>query len=197
MGLLINALKGFRLCVPRNMVQAVGFYNALLAEKEPGLVIESLNGYRLKEKLPSSLLHYVLPFGIPEIMKEGNDLTIVSYGSTLRLVMEAAEMLGALNVDVEVLDVQTLLPFDVQNKILESLKKTNRIMFVDEDVPGGATSFMYADVMDRQGGYRWLDAAARILCAHPHRPAYGSDGDYFSKPNVEDIVALALEVMAE
>ena len=197
MGLLINALKGFRLCVPRNMVQAVGFYNALLAEKEPGLVIECLNGYRLKEKLPSSLLNYVLPLGIPEVMREGNDLTIVSYGSTLRIVIEAAEMLATLNIDVEVLDVQTLMPFDVQNKILESLKKTNRIMFVDEDVPGGATSFMYADVMDRQGGYRWLDASARILCAHPHRPAYGSDGDYFSKPNMEDIVALAIEVMAE
>jgi len=197
MGLLINALKGFRLCVPRNMVQAVGFYNALLAEKEPGLVIECLNGYRLKEKLPSSLLQYVLPLGIPEVMREGNDLTIVSYGSTLRIVLEAAEMLATLNIDVEVLDVQTLMPFDVQNRILESLKKTNRIMFVDEDVPGGATSFMYADVMDRQGGYRWLDASARILCAHPHRPAYGSDGDYFSKPNLEDIVALAIEVMAE
>ena len=197
MGLLINALKGFRLCVPRNMVQAVGFYNALLAEKEPGLVIECLNGYRLKEKLPSSLLQYVLPLGIPEVMREGNDLTIVSYGSTLRIVLEAAEMLATLNIDVEVLDVQTLMPFDVQNRILESLKKTNRIMFVDEDVPGGATSFMYADVMDRQGGYRWLDASARILCAHPHRPAYGSDGDYFSKPNMEDIVALAIEVMAE
>jgi len=197
MGLLINALKGFRLCVPRNMVQAVGFYNALLSEKEPGVVIESLNGYRLKEKLPSSLLQYVLPFGVPEIMREGTDLTIVSYGSTLRIVQEAAEMLAELNVSVEVLDVQTLMPFDVQNRILESLKKTNRIIFVDEDVPGGATSFMYADVMDRQGGYRWLDAAARILCAHPHRPSYGSDGDYFSKPNVEDIVALALEVMAE
>jgi len=197
MGLLINALKGFRLCVPRNMVQAVGFYNALLAEKEPGLVIECLNGYRLKEKLPSSMLQYVLPLGIPEVMREGNDLTIVSYGSTLRIVLEAAEMLATLNIDVEVLDVQTLMPFDVQNRILESLKKTNRIMFVDEDVPGGATSFMYSDVMDRQGGYRWLDASARILCAHPHRPAYGSDGDYFSKPNMEDIVALAIEVMAE
>lgn len=197
MGLLINALKGFRLCVPRNMVQAVGFYNALLAEKEPGLVIECLNGYRLKEKLPSSLLQYVLPLGIPEVMREGSDLTIVSYGSTLRIVLEAAEMLSTLNIDVEVIDVQTLMPFDVQNRILASLKKTNRIMFVDEDVPGGATSFMYADVMDRQGGYRWLDASARILCAHPHRPAYGSDGDYFSKPNLEDIVALAIEVMAE
>lgn len=197
MGLLINALKGFRLCVPRNMVQAVGFYNALLAEKEPGLVIECLNGYRLKEKLPSSLLQYVLPLGIPEVMREGSDLTIVSYGSTLRIVLEAAEMLSTLNIDVEVIDVQTLMPFDVQNKILASLQKTNRIMFVDEDVPGGATSFMYADVMDRQGGYRWLDASARILCAHPHRPAYGSDGDYFSKPNLEDIVALAIEVMAE
>ncbi|MEY3946166.1 MAG: hypothetical protein RJB03_872 [Bacteroidota bacterium] len=197
MGLLINALKGFRLCVPRNMVQAVGFYNALLAEKEPGLVIECLNGYRLKEKLPSSLLQYVLPLGIPEVMREGNDLTIVSYGSTLRIVLEAAEMLSTLNIDVEVIDVQTLMPFDVQNRILASLQKTNRIMFVDEDVPGGATSFMYADVMDRQGGYRWLDASARILCARPHRPAYGSDGDYFSKPNLEDIVALAIEVMAE
>ena len=197
MGLLINALKGFRLCVPRNMVQAVGFYNALLAEKEPGVVIESLNGYRLKEKLPASLLHYVLPFGVPEIMREGTDLTIVSYGSTLRIVQEAAEMLAELNVSAEVLDVQTLMPFDVQHRILASLKKTNRIIFVDEDVPGGGTSFMYAEVMDRQGGYRWLDAAARILCSHPHRPAYGSDGDYFSKPNVEEVVALALEVMAE
>jgi pyruvate/2-oxoglutarate/acetoin dehydrogenase E1 component len=179
------------------MVQAAGFYNTLLAGKDPGIVIECLNGYRLKEKVPNNLLAYELPLGIPEVMKEGNDITIVSYGSTLRIVIEAAESLRAFGVDAEVLDVQTMMPFDIHHIIVESLKKTNRILFVDEDVPGGGTSFMFTEVIDKQGGYQWLDAAPKILCAQPHRPAYGSDGDYFSKPNVEDIVRLVREMMAE
>jgi pyruvate/2-oxoglutarate/acetoin dehydrogenase E1 component len=197
MGLMINSLKGINVCVPRSMVQAAGFYNTLLAGKDPGIVIECLNGYRLKEKVPNNLLAYELPLGIPELMKEGNDITIVSYGSTLRIVIEAAESLRAFGVDAEVLDVQTMMPFDIHHIIVESLKKTNRILFVDEDVPGGGTSFMFTEVIDKQGGYQWLDAAPKILCAQPHRPAYGSDGDYFSKPNVEDIVRLVREMMAE
>jgi len=197
MGLMINALKGVHVCVPRNMVQAIGFYNTLLKGKNPGIVVECLNGYRLKERVPTSLLEYQLPLGIPETVREGNDITIVSYGSTLRIVEEATEFLAQSGIDCEVLDVQTLLPFDVNHKIVESLKKTSRILFVDEDVPGGATSFMFSEVMDKQGGYRWLDASPRILCSQAHRPAYGSDGDYFSKPNTEDIVSLVENMMAE
>lgn len=197
MGILINALKGVHVCVPRNMLQAVGFYNTLLAGKDPGVVIESLNGYRLKERLPDDLLAYKVPLGIPEVVRSGSDITVVSYGSTLRIVLDAAELLSKAGVDVEVVDVQTLMPFDLNHDILISLKKTNRILFVDEDVPGGATSYMFAEVMDKQGGYKWLDASPRILCAQPHRPAYGSDGDYFSKPNMDDIVILVQEMMAE
>jgi pyruvate/2-oxoglutarate/acetoin dehydrogenase E1 component len=197
MGLMINALKGFRVCVPRNMVQAIGFYNSLLEEKNPGIVVECLNGYRLKEKAPSNLMSYKLPFGVPEIVREGADITLVSYGSTLRIVEEAAAFLADQGIDCEVIDVQTLLPFDINHKIVASLKKTNRILFVDEDVPGGATSYMFSEVMDKQGGYRWLDAAPKILCAQSHRPAYGSDGDYFSKPNAEDIINMIEEIMAE
>lgn len=197
LGLIINALKGFYVCVPRNMVQAVGFYNTLLKGKNPGLIIECLNGYRLKEKLPSQLLEYALPLGVPEIIKEGNDITIVSYGSTLRIVEEAAVMLQLHQIDVEVIDVQTLLPFDIHHKIVDSLKKTNRILFVDEDVPGGATSIMFSEVIEKQGGYKWLDAAPRMLSAQAHRPPYGSDGDYFSKPNLEQIVEAVLSMMRE
>jgi pyruvate/2-oxoglutarate/acetoin dehydrogenase E1 component len=197
MGLMINALKGFHVCVPRNMVQAIGFYNSLLEGKNPGIVVECLNGYRLKEKTPISLLEYKLPFGIPEVVREGNDITIVSYGSTLRIVEEAADFLAEQGIDCEVVDVQTLLPFDIHHKIVASLKKTSRILFVDEDVPGGATSFMFSEVMDKQGGYRWLDATPRILCSQSHRPTYGSDGDYFSKPNLEDIINKVEEMMAE
>jgi pyruvate/2-oxoglutarate/acetoin dehydrogenase E1 component len=197
MGLMINALKGFHVCVPRNMVQAIAFYNSLLEGKNPGIVVECLNGYRLKEKTPISLLEYKLPFGIPEVVREGNDITIVSYGSTLRIVEEAADFLAEQGIDCEVVDVQTLLPFDIHHKIVASLKKTSRILFVDEDVPGGATSFMFSEVMDKQGGYRWLDATPRILCSQSHRPTYGSDGDYFSKPNLEDIINKVEEMMAE
>ncbi len=197
MGILINALKGVHVCVPRNMLQAVGFYNTLLAGKDPGVVIESLNGYRLKESIPDDLLAYKVPLGVPEVVRQGTDITVVSYGSTLRIVQDAAELLHKTGIDVEVVDVQTLMPFDLNHHILASLKKTNRILFVDEDVPGGATSFMFAEVMDKQGGYKWLDASPRILCAQSHRPAYGSDGDYFSKPNLEDIALLIKEIIAE
>ncbi len=197
MGLIINALKGFNVCVPRNMVQAVGFYNALLAGKNPGLVIECLNGYRLKEKLPSNLTDYIIPFGVPETIQEGTDITLVSYGSTLRIVMEAAAILQSLNISCEIIDIQTLLPFDTNHLISKSLEKTNRIVFIDEDVPGGATSFMFSEVIEKQGGYRLLDATPRILCSKSHRPAYGSDGDYFSKPNVEDIIKIVQEVASE
>lgn len=197
MGLMLNALKGFHFCVPRNMVQAVGFYNTLLDGKTPGVVVECLNGYRLKEKLPSNLLRYTLPLGMPECMREGDAITLVSYGSTLRIVQEAADVLSMTGVEAEVIDVQTLIPFDINHCIVKSLQKTSRILFIDEDVPGGATSFMFSEVMEKQGGYKWLDAAPRILCSQPHRPGYGSDGDYFSKPNTEDVIALVLEMMAE
>ncbi len=197
LGMIINALRGMYVCVPRNMVQAVGMYNTLLQSNDPALMIECLNGYRLKEKLPSNLVEYTIPLGMPEVVREGNDISIISYGSTLRIAQEAAGELEKLNISCEVIDVQTLLPFDIHHSILASLKKTNRIIFIDEDVPGGATAYMFNKVMEEQGGYRWLDVAPRTLSAKAHRPSYGSDGDYFSKPNVEDIKHVAKEMMAE
>ncbi len=197
MGMIINSLRGLHVCVPRNMVQAAGMYNTLLEGNDPAIVIECLNGYRLKEKLPSNLLEMRVPLGIPEVLKEGTDLTIVSYGSVLRIIQEAAVLLEELDVDVEIIDVQTLLPFDIHHYILQSLKKTNRILFVDEDVPGGAAAFMFNKVMEEQNGYRWLDVAPRTITSKPHRPGYGSDGDYFSKPNKEEIVDTVLAMMKE
>ena len=197
MGMILGSLRGIHICVPRNMVQAAGMYNTLLEGVDPGLMIESLNGYRLKEKLPSNLLDFRVALGVPEIIKEGNDLTIVSYGSTLRIATEAAEFLEQLNISCEVIDVQTLLPFDIHHSILESLKKTSRILFVDEDVPGGAAAYMFNKVMEEQGGYRWLDVSPRTLTSQPHRPGYGSDGDYFGKPNTEDVIETVKEMMAE
>nr|WP_214446947.1 alpha-ketoacid dehydrogenase subunit alpha/beta [Flavihumibacter rivuli] len=197
MGMIVNSLRGMYVCVPRNMVQAIGMYNTLLESNDPALMIECLNGYRLKEKLPTNLLEYKVALGMPEVIREGNDITLVSYGSTLRIVMEAAEVLAKLGVSCEVVDIQTLLPFDLGHKILESLKKTNRILFVDEDVPGGAAAYMFNKVMEEQGGYRWLDVAPRTLTAKAHRPAYASDGDYFSKPNTEDVIDVVREMMAE
>ena len=197
MGMILHSLRGFYVCVPRNMVQAVGMYNTLLAANDPGLVIECLNGYRLKEKLPANLLEYTIPLGMPEIMQTGTDITIVSYGSTLRIVMEAVEKLNAKGISCEVIDVQTLLPFDIKHTICTSLQKTNKILFVDEDVPGGATAFMYQQVMEEQKAFRWLDTAPRTLSAKAHRPAYGSDGDYFSKPNVEDIMEVVIDMVNE
>lgn len=197
MGMIINSLRGMYVCVPRNMTQAVGIYNTLLRSNDPGLVIECLNGYRLKEKLPSNLLEFTVPLGIPEIIKEGTDITIVSYGSTLRIIQDAVNMLETKGISCEIVDVQTLLPFDIHHIILSSLKKTNRIVFVDEDVPGGAAAYMFNKVMEEQGGYKFLDAAPRTITAKAHRPAYGSDGDYFSKPNAEEIQAVIKEMMAE
>jgi len=197
-GMLLNSIRGMYLCVPRNMTQAVGMYNTLLQSDEPGLVIECLNGYRLKEQLPANLETYTVPFGIPEVTREGADITIVSYGSTLRIIDDAiTNYLDPQGISCEVIDVRTLLPFDVNHLILESLKKTNRIVFVDEDVPGGATAYMFQQVMEKQGGYRWLDVAPRTISAQAHRPAYATDGDYFSKPNAEDIAAVIREMMAE
>jgi len=197
MGMVIHSLRGMYVCVPRNMVQAAGMYNTLLKGNDPAIVVECLNGYRLKEKLPSNLLEMAVPLGVPEVIKEGTDITIVSYGSTLRIIMEAVNALEKLGISCEVVDVQTLLPFDIHHKIVESLKKTNRIVFVDEDVPGGAAGFMFNEVMEKQGGYRWLDAAPRTITGKAHRPAYGSDGDYFSKPNAEEIETVIKQVMAE
>jgi pyruvate/2-oxoglutarate/acetoin dehydrogenase E1 component/TPP-dependent pyruvate/acetoin dehydrogenase alpha subunit len=197
MGMIINALRGMYVCVPRNMVQAAGMYNTLIESNEPGLVIESLNGYRLKEKLPSNLTDFRVPFGIPEVLREGTDITIVSYGSTLRIISEAADWLANMDIHCEIIDVQTLLPFDINHKIVASLQKTNRIIFIDEDVPGGAAAYMFSMVMEKQGGYRWLDVSPRTLTAKPHRPGYGSDGDYFSKPNTEDVIAVIMEMMKE
>jgi pyruvate/2-oxoglutarate/acetoin dehydrogenase E1 component len=197
MGMIINSLRGMYVCVPRNMTQAVGMYNTLLESNDPALMIECLNGYRLKEKLPSNLIDFKVALGMPETIKEGTDITIVSYGSMLRIIQEAAETLDKLNISCEIVDVQTLLPFDLNHSILNSLKKTNRILFIDEDVPGAASAFMFNKVMEEQGGYRWLDVAPRTLTAKDHRPSYGSDGDYFSKPNSEDVIRIAKEMMAE
>ena len=197
MGMIVNALRGMYVCVPRNMVQAAGMYNTLLQSNDPAIVIECLNGYRLKEKLPNNLLEFSVPLGIPEIINEGSDITIVSYGSTLRIIEEAIVRLAQEGISVELIDVQTFLPFDINHSIVKSLQKTNRILFVDEDVPGGATAYMFTQVMEEQGGYKWLDASPRTLAAKAHRPGYGSDGDYFSKPNTEDVIEAVRAVMAE
>ncbi|MFY0253727.1 thiamine pyrophosphate-dependent enzyme [Chitinophaga sp. 30R24] len=197
MGMIINSLRGMHVCVPRNMVQAAGMYNTLLQANEPALVIESLNGYRLKEKLPANLESFTVPLGVPEILQEGTDVTIVTYGSMTRIVEEAMVALQEMGVSCELIDVQTLLPFDIHHSIVKSLQKTNRILFTDEDVPGGGTAYMFQQVIEKQGGYRWLDVAPRTISAQAHRPAYGSDGDYFSKPNTEDIVKAVMEMMEE
>lgn len=197
MGMIIHALRGMFVCVPRNMVQAVGMYNTLLRSNDPGLVVECLNGYRLKEKMPANLLEYTVPLGLPEIIREGTDITVVSYGSTLRIIEDAAQRLEEEGISVEIIDVQTLLPFDRHHVIVESLKKTNKIAFVDEDVPGGAAAYMYNQVMEVQGGFRWMDGTPRTITAQSHRPSYGSDGDYFSKPNADDLVIAFRDMVME
>ena len=197
MGMVINALRGMYVCVPRNMTQAVGMYNTLLRSNDPGLIIECLNGYRLKEKMPSNILEFTVPLGVPDIIRNGEDITIVGYGSTLRIVQEAADHLKEKGISCEIIDVQTLLPFDIHQVIKSSLQKTNKILFVDEDVPGGAAAYMYNQVIELQQGYRLLDVAPRTLTAKAHRPSYGSDGDYFSKPNAEDVIRVVKEMMAE
>ena len=197
MGGLISLLRGIHILVPRNMTQAAGFYNTLLKSQEPAMVIESLNGYRLKEKMPSNLGEFTVPLGLVELLSEGNDITIVSYGSTLRLVEEAAKELKLLNIQAEVIDIQSLLPFDLNHDIVKSVQKTNRLLIVDEDVPGGASAFILSEVLEKQGGYQYLDSAPKTLTAKEHRPAYGSDGDYFSKPSVDDIIESAYAILHE
>jgi pyruvate/2-oxoglutarate/acetoin dehydrogenase E1 component/TPP-dependent pyruvate/acetoin dehydrogenase alpha subunit len=197
MGMIVNSLRGMYVGVPRNMVQAVGMYNTLLKGNDPAILIECLNGYRLKETMPSNLTEFTVALGKPETLRTGDDITIVSYGSTLRIIQDAADRLSALGIECEIIDVQTLLPFDINHQIVASLKKTNRIVFIDEDVPGGATAYMYQQVIEIQGGYRYLDVAARTVAAKAHRPAYASDGDYFSKPNTEEIIKVITEMMAE
>ncbi|MBP6455951.1 MAG: transketolase [Chitinophagaceae bacterium] len=198
MGMILNSLRGMHVCVPRNMVQAAGMYNLLMKCDEPALVVECLNGYRLKENVPDNLFDFTVPLGIPEIIRQGDDITIVSYGSTLRIIENAIdEYLSPKGISCQVIDVQTLLPFDINHTIVKELQKTNRIVFVDEDVPGGAAAYMFQQVMEIQGGYRWLDTGPRTITAKAHRPAYGTDGDYFSKPNAEDIATVIMEIMAE
>lgn len=197
MGMIINALRGIHVCVPRNMTKAAGFYNTLMAADEPALVVEPLNGYRTKELLPTNIGEFREPLGVPEVVNEGTDLTIVSYGSTFNLCEVAVKQLAELDISVELIDVQTLLPFDVNHSIVDSLAKTNRLLIVDEDVSSGATAFMLDQILVEQKGYYHLDSAPETLSAKDHRPAYGSDGDYFSKPNIEDIVEKAYAIMNE
>jgi pyruvate/2-oxoglutarate/acetoin dehydrogenase E1 component len=179
------------------MVQATGFYNTLLASDEPGLVDEPLNGYRLKERLPNNLSDFRVPFGVPELIREGDDVSVVTYGPLCNIANSAADTLTSLGIGVDLIDVRTMLPFDRTGMILESIKKTSRVLFLDEDVPGGATAFMMQQVLEGQGGYYWLDSAPRSLTATAHRPAYGSDGNYFSKPNQEAIIIQVYQMMRE
>jgi pyruvate/2-oxoglutarate/acetoin dehydrogenase E1 component/TPP-dependent pyruvate/acetoin dehydrogenase alpha subunit len=194
---IVNLVRGIHVLVPRNMTQAAGFYNTMLRSDDPALIIEVLNGYRLKERIPDNIGEFSIPLGMPEVIREGSDLTIVTYGALCRISLEAAKLLSQVDIEVEVVDVRTLLPFDLNGIILDSLKKTNRIVFLDEDVPGGTTAYMLQEVIEKQGGYYWLDSEPRTLSSKPHRPAYGSDGDYFSKPNVEQIFETVYDLMNE
>ncbi len=187
MGALVHLLRGIHILVPRNMTKAAGFYNTLLQADEPGLIVECLNGYRLKEKLPENLGEFTTPVGVVETIREGNDITVVSYGSTLRLIEEAAQELSEAGIEVEIIDLQSLLPFDLSHDIIKSVSKTNRLLVVDEDVPGGASAYILQQILEEQNAYFQLDSKPQTLTAKAHRPAYGSDGDYFSKPSVEDI----------
>jgi pyruvate/2-oxoglutarate/acetoin dehydrogenase E1 component len=196
-GGILSLCRGIYVLVPRNMTQAAGFYNTLIKSDDTALVIECLNGYRLKERMPENIAEFTVPLGVPEVLRYGNDVTIVTYGSMCRIVAEAAEQLAEFGISVEVIDVQSLLPFDIHHSILESVKKTNRVIFADEDVPGGASAFMMQKVLDEQGAYRFLDSKPICIAAKEHRPAYASDGDYFSKPSVEDVFDAVYEMMSE
>lgn len=197
LSMLVNSVRGVYVCVPRDMTRAAGFYNTLLQSQDPGIVIEPLNGYRLKERLADNIGKYRIPLGLPEILSKGSDLTLVTYGSTVRIAQEAVNQLALHDISVELIDVQTLLPFDNNKMILESLKKTNRILFLDEDVPGGTTAYMMQEVLEKQGGWYYLDSPARTLTGKEHRPAYTTDGDYFSKPSAEDIFDSIYSMMKE
>ncbi len=197
MGMILHSLRGIYLLVPRNMVQAAGMYNTMLKSDDAALIIESLNGYRLKEQIPANIGEFTVPLGRPEVLREGTDVTIVTYGSMCRIVMKAAEQLNKVSISCEVIDVQTLLPFDINHTIVESIKKTNRVVFADEDVPGGGTGYMMQEVIENQGAYFYLDSKPVTISAKAHRPAYGSDGDYFSKPNPEEVFDKVYDLMSE
>jgi pyruvate/2-oxoglutarate/acetoin dehydrogenase E1 component len=198
MGMMLHALRGVHILVPRDMTRAAGFYNTLLRSDDPAIVVEVLNGYRLKEKLPTNVGDFTLPLGVPEVLREGSDVTVVTYGACCPIALDAARLIeDATGASVEVIDVQSLLPFDINARIAESLKKTNKVLFLDEDVPGGATAYMMQEVLERQGGFYWLDAQPRTLAASPHRAAYGRDGDYWSKPNVETVFDVLYDMLRE
>lgn len=197
MGMILNAVRGMNVLVPRDMTRAAGFYNTLMRSDEPAIVIECLNGYRLKETLPTNLTSFTVPVGVPETLIEGNDVTVITYGSCVRIAQDGIKLLKEKGISVELIDVQSLLPFDVHHNIVESLKKTNKVVFMDEDVKGGATGFMMQKVLEEQGGYQYLDSAPRTLTSQDHRPAYGTDGDYFSKSNPEELFDLVYGIMSE
>jgi pyruvate/2-oxoglutarate/acetoin dehydrogenase E1 component/TPP-dependent pyruvate/acetoin dehydrogenase alpha subunit len=197
MGMIINSLRGIHICVPRNMVQAAGMYNTLLQSDEPALLIECLNGYRLKERMPDNIDTFTVPLGVPEVIQEGSDVTLVTYGSTIRIAQEAIAQLKEVGISVELIDIQTLLPFDINGMISESIKKTNRVVFLDEDVPGGASAYMFQQVFEKQHIFQYLDAPPITISAKAHRTPYGSDGDYFSKPNAEEIFETIYTMMSE
>jgi pyruvate/2-oxoglutarate/acetoin dehydrogenase E1 component/TPP-dependent pyruvate/acetoin dehydrogenase alpha subunit len=197
MGMIINAIRGIHVLVPRNMTKAAGFYNTLLESDEPALIVECLNGYRLKEKMPTNLGEFKTPIGVVETIKEGKDITLVSYGSTLRIVEQAAKELLEIGIDAEIIDIQSLLPFDINKDIVKSVAKTNRLLVIDEDVPGGASAYILQEIVENQNAYKHLDSAPQTLAAKAHRPAYGTDGDYFSKPSAEDIYEKVYEIMHE
>ena len=197
MGMIVHACRGINVLVPRDMTRAAGFYNTLLDSDEPGLIVECLNGYRLKENMPSNLAEIRTPVGVPEVIAEGTDVTLVTYGSNCRIALEAAKYLGELGISIEIIDVQSLVPFDLDHMIVEHLKNTNRVVFLDEDVPGGASAYMMQKVLEEQGGYYHLDSEPVTISSKEHRPAYGSDGDYFSKPSVDDVVEAVYGLMRE
>jgi pyruvate/2-oxoglutarate/acetoin dehydrogenase E1 component/TPP-dependent pyruvate/acetoin dehydrogenase alpha subunit len=194
---ILNLTRGMHVLVPRNLTQAAGFYNTLLKSDDPALVVEVLNGYRLKERKPDNIAEFTVPLGVPEIMRPGKDITVVTYGPLVRIGLEAAAMLADTGIDVELIDVQSLTPFDIHSTIVESLKKTSRILFLDEDMPGGTTAYMMQQVLEVQQGYQWLDSQPRTLSAANHRPAYGADGNYYSKPNTESIFDAVYAMMRE
>jgi pyruvate/2-oxoglutarate/acetoin dehydrogenase E1 component len=194
---IIHLVRGMHVLVPRDMTRAAGFYNTLLKSDEPAVIVEVLNAYRIKERLPNNIADFTVPLGVPEVIREGNDVTVVTYGASCRIALDAAQKLSKVGIEIEIVDVQSLLPFDIHGRIVESLKKTNRILFLDEDVPGGATAYMLQEVIEKQGGYYHLDSEPRTLSGTAHRPAYGSDGDYWSKPNAEAVFDTVYEMMHE
>jgi len=197
LGMMLGALRGMYVCVPRNMTQAAGMYNTLLQSDDPAIVVECLNGYRLKERLPDNIGEFTVPLGVPEILREGEDITVITYGACVRVALDAAELLAPQGISLQVIDVQTLLPFDLPQICAQAIQKTNRVLFLDEDVPGGASAFMLQQVLEVQGAYRFLDSAPITLAAREHRAGYGQDGDYFSKPQVEDVLEAVLQMMRE